>query len=118
MREVALAIALFAITLNFLQPLAHAFLLKDGGTVAVAKLWGAFCLPGADHESDKPEPALAKAHECCLGLTHATVVAMPSVVAVAPPAAREHLPLVARDIVVGGGIRDGPHQPRAPPILV
>src|SRR5262249_39305786 len=43
-RAATFAAALFAITLNFLQPLAHAALLRDGGPVAAASLWGAFCI--------------------------------------------------------------------------
>ena len=37
-RAMALAIALFAITLNFLQPLAHAAMMRDG---APSALWTA-----------------------------------------------------------------------------
>ena len=35
---------LFAITLNFLQPLAHAALMRDGGVIA-SSLWASMCLP-------------------------------------------------------------------------
>ena len=41
-RGMARAVALFAITLNFLQPLAHAALMRDG---APSALWTAMCLP-------------------------------------------------------------------------
>ena len=39
-RAAAFATALFAITLNFLQPLAHAALMRDG---APRELWSVFC---------------------------------------------------------------------------
>ena len=37
-RAAAFAVALFAITLNFLQPLAPAVLMRDGGPEAVPQL--------------------------------------------------------------------------------
>ena len=40
MRAVGLAVALFAITLNFLQPLAHAAMMRGGSPET---LWTAFC---------------------------------------------------------------------------
>ena len=40
MRALGLAVALFAITLNFLQPLAHAAMMRSG---APETLWTAFC---------------------------------------------------------------------------
>ena len=39
-RASALAVALFAITLNFLQPLAHAAMMRDG---MPSTLWTVFC---------------------------------------------------------------------------
>ena len=47
-RAAALAAALFAITLNFLQPLAHAALMRSGAPAN----WAAMCLPRALQEGD------------------------------------------------------------------
>jgi len=120
LRAAALAAALFAITLNFFQPLVHAALMRDG---APSALWGVFCSasvadPDASTGKDS-KPATVDAHECCLGLAHATPLMAPptafinielAVSTVAP------LPLVERPSPVG--IRDGPAQPRGPPSLV
>ncbi|HLM12341.1 MAG TPA: hypothetical protein VK362_08140, partial [Reyranella sp.] len=77
-RAAALAAALFAITLNFLQPLAHAALMRGG----VPANWSAMCLPSA--QGDEQHPAKAGTpHECCLGLAHATTLAEPSAAFVA-----------------------------------
>src|SRR6185437_2674964 len=75
-RASAVAVALFAITLNFLQPLAHAALMRDG---APSVLWGTFCSaaaadPGADGKST---PVPVDTHECCLGLAHAVAFTAP-----------------------------------------
>lgn len=110
-RAVALATALFAITLNFLQPLAHAALMRSGAPAN----WAAMCLPGAGLDDAQPASA-GKPHECCLGLAHAPSFAGPPTefvaverpVTSAPPAERTQ-PLTPV------GIRDGPSQPRAPP---
>ncbi len=118
-RAVAFAAALFAITLNFLQPLAHAALLRDGGPAEAARFWGVFCLPAADTESgEAPIPDAAKIHQCCIGLAHATVMVGPSAVfSVEPPLARP-APVMAAAAPVGtAGIRDGPLQARAPPFI-
>jgi hypothetical protein len=40
------------------------------------------------------------------------------VVAVAPPLSTEAPPLQRIDLRAGHGIRDGPQQPRAPPLLL
>jgi hypothetical protein len=119
-RAATFAAALFAITLNFLQPLAHAALLRDGGPIAAEGLWGAFCvnMGGEDEGQGSTPAAAAKIHECCLGLAHATAVA-------APPTAFTLLELrvevvrVVRqvDALAAVGIRDGPNQPRGPPSL-
>ena len=117
-RAAALAAALFAITLNFLQPLAHAALMRDG---APGMLWTAMCLPslqqGDDPQQDAQHPASAKAtHECCLGLAHTPTLAEPSVVSVAidrPAVTVRRLETAQAFTPVG--IRDGPSQPRAPP---
>ena len=117
-RAAALAAALFAITLNFLQPLAHAALMRDG---APATLWTAMCLPsllqGGGEQQDKQHPAAAGTqHECCLGLAHAPAIAAPSTafVAIDRPAVTVR-PLETAQALTPVGIRDGPSQPRAPP---
>jgi DUF2946 family protein len=118
-RAAALAAALFAITLNFLQPLAHAALMRDG---APATLWTAMCLPsllqGGSHQQDDQHPAsVGTMHECCLGLAHAPVSIEPSTafVALELPAVTVR-PLEAARSLTPVGIRDGPSQPRAPPL--
>jgi len=119
-RAAAFAAALFAITLNFLQPLAHAALMRDGGPQAAAKMWGAFCLPAAGQDNaDAPVPSAGKNHECCLGLAHAPLLAELSTtfVLVEHVAAAIHF-VAATDGLSPVGIRDGPSQPRAPPSFV
>lgn len=118
-RSMALATTLFAITLNFLQPLVHAALMRDGPPTA---LWTVFCNASAadpDGGSGSLPGQAAKSHECCLGLAHAQTLTEPSThflpVAYAyrvvpPPPATEPAKAV--------GIRDGPHRPRGPPTLV
>lgn len=117
-RSLALATALFAITLNFLQPLVHAALKRDGAPTA---LWTVFCDASAadpDSKSGSMPGQSAKSHECCLGLAHAQALIEPSTHflpvayahrAVPPPPATEPTKAV--------GIRDGPHRPRGPPTL-
>ena len=110
-RAVALATALLAITLNFLQPLAHAALMRSGAPAD----WAAFCFSGAGQDDQHPASAGAP-HECCLGLAHAPGLAGPPTdyvaadcpVTTAPPAA-------TTQSLTPVGIRDGPGQPRAPP---
>lgn len=116
-RAVAFAAALFAITLNFLQPLAHAALLRDGGPMEAARIWGVFCLPDAEDESGKGSlPDAAKIHECCLGLAHATAMAGPSALfTVEPPVGPPSVVRAAAGPAGSAGIRDGPLQARAPP---
>jgi hypothetical protein len=119
-RAFGLAAALFAITLNFLQPVVHAALLRDGSPSA---LWTMFCnAVAADPDpAGRPQPTgKAVAHDCCLGLAHAQALIEPSAdslplsfaewCASPPPAAAEGLPAAS--------IRDGPHRPRGPPILI
>lgn len=117
-RAAAFAAALFAITLNFLQPLAHAALMRDGGPAS----WAAMCLPGASAESDGDgtTPVAGKLHECCLGLAHATQVSEPPsiFVIVDLPSRSVERPVLALDAMAPVGIRDGPSQPRAPPLPV
>jgi len=119
-RVASLAAALFAITLNFLQPLAHAALMRDGGPQAAAKMWGVFCLPNASQDDAQGQmPSAGKSHECCLGLAHAPVLAELSTafVFVEHVATAIHL-VAATDVLSPVGIRDGPSQPRAPPSFV
>src|SRR5439155_15080076 len=80
-RAASLAAALFAITLNFLQPLAHAALMRDGG--ATTSSWAAMCLPSALQGAAKDNaqgqaPAPGKMHECCLGRAHPPAIAEPA----------------------------------------
>jgi hypothetical protein len=119
-RAAPFAAALFAITLNFLQPLAHAALLRDGGPVAAASLWGAFCINMGGEQNDQGStPAVAKIHECCLGMAHAIAVAQPPTAFVVIEPRVEVVRLIAQiDALAAVGIRDGPSQPRGPPVLI
>jgi hypothetical protein len=56
-REAFVAAALFAITLNFLQPLAHAALMRDGGQL-LPSVWKSMCLP-AGHDDDTADLSAA-----------------------------------------------------------
>jgi hypothetical protein len=117
-RAATLAAALFAITLNFLQPLAHAALLREGGPVAAASLWGAFCINMGGENDAEGSPAVAKIHECCLGLAHANAVAEPPTAFVVIEPRVEVARLTTQvDALAAVGIRDGPSQPRGPPSL-
>ena len=116
-RAAALAAALFAITLNFLQPLAHAALMRSG----MPGNWAAICLPsalqgGAQQGDAQHPPTAGTAHECCLGLAHAPALGEPSTsfVAIDRPATTVR-PLETAQSFTPVGIRDGPSQPRAPP---
>ena len=114
----AMAVALFAITLNFLQPVVHAALMRAG---APSTLWSVFCNATAADPDGKSGsvPKAAQQHECCLGLAHAVAIAPPptAFVLVAPAAAIASPPLPSEQ-PTNVGIRDGPSQPRGPPILV
>ena len=117
-REAACAAALFAITLNFLQPLAHAALMRSGAPAN----WAAMCLPGTLQEAPRQDgeqyPATAGTlHECCLGLAHSPALGEPSTrfVAIDRPATTVR-PLETAQALTPVGIRDGPSQPRAPPL--
>ena len=115
-RAVALAAALIAITLNFLQPLAHAALMRDG---APATLWSVFCSSAPDQRQggQQQAPLTAEKHECCLGLAQAMAFAPPVAAAtVVPPVAIAILPLRTLEVATSVGIRDGPHRPRGPPL--
>ncbi|MDP3161767.1 MAG: DUF2946 domain-containing protein [Reyranella sp.] len=123
-RTASLAAALFAITVNFLQPLAHAAMMRDSGPDVAAKMWGVFCLPnsgqnGGQDDAQGQMPAAGKSHECCLGLAHAPVLAELSTVFTRV----EHVVaairfVAATDSLSPVGSRDGPSQPRAPPTFV
>lgn len=118
-RAMAFAVALFAITLNFLQPLAHAALMRDGGPVAAAQMWGAFCLTSDDGQNDAAGSLPGdRLHECCLGLAHAPAMATPPTAFVVVDPVEVAAPVVAdKDVYSPTGIRDGPSQPRAPPFF-
>ena len=62
-RAATFAAALFAITLNFLQPLAHAALMRDGGPMAVS-LWTSMCTPSAGQDDAQDSmPVAGKMHD-------------------------------------------------------
>lgn len=117
----ALFAALLAITLNLLQPLAHATLMRDGGPGA---LWSAWCKaaaadPDGSTVADRGAPAPSAAsgqHDCCLGLAHAPALVAPSddfvLLAQMDGAALVLLPAAQRPSIA---IRDGPPRPRGPP---
>ena len=114
-RAASFAAALFAITLNFLQPLVHAALMRDGGPAA-SGLWASMCLTDTNPDQQGSAPA-GKLHECCLGLAHASSLAEPSTSFV--PVERSAViarPLETAQSLTPVGIRDGPSQPRAPPL--
>src|SRR4029453_18381007 len=114
-RAAALAAALFAITLNFLQPLAHAALMRSGAPIT----WAAMCLPSAQQGDDQHPAKAGTAHECCLGLAHASTIAEPSTTFVAIDRRPESVrPFETAEALTPVGIRDGPSQPRAPPLSI
>ena len=117
-RQVGLFVALFAITLNFLQPLAHAAAMRDGPASA---LWTVFCKSAAATEprdADAPAPMAAAPHDCCLGLAHAAAVASPpAAFVVLAPLAGAAAPLQPAPRLVAAGLRDGPPRPRGPPFI-
>lgn len=113
-RALALATALLAITLNFLQPLAHAALMRDG---APTTLWSVFCNDAPD--TRQSVPLAPDKHECCFGLAHAVAFTPPA--AIFTPVERIAAtvqPLGSFDHLTPVGIRDGPHRPRGPPSFV
>jgi hypothetical protein len=113
----ALATALFAITLNFLQPLVHAALMRYGTPTA---LWTVFCNASAadpDGGSESVPGQTAKSHECCLGLAHAQALTEPSTHFLPVAYAHRAVPPPATEPAKAVGIREGPHRPRGPPTL-
>jgi hypothetical protein len=111
----ALVVALFAITLNFLQPLAHAAALRDGDP---QKLWAAFCKPSMQQEDGKASH-VASQSECCLGLAHAASLIAPSSSFLLVESVAVALPVSSpADDRPAAAIRDGPTRPRGPPISV
>ena len=113
-RALALSTALLAITLNFLQPLVHAVLMRDG---APSTLWSVFCNAVPDTRQDAP--LAADKHECCLGLAHAVAFAPPAAVSSPVERVAATAPALASfDQLTPAGIRDGPHRPRGPPSFV
>ncbi|CAN5573933.1 hypothetical protein BH10PSE6_BH10PSE6_15880 [soil metagenome] len=116
LRALALTVALFAITSAVLQPLANAALLRIGSPEAAMRMWSAFCQPSAEDESGS---ANAKVHECCFGLAHAPVLALSSVAFLPVDRVDTTVSVVAtNDRPTTGAIRDGPQQPRAPPLPI
>lgn len=117
-RATAFVLALFAITLNFLQPLAHAALMRDG---APSTLWSMFCKSSPDERQSTPGSgsALTVDHDCCLGLAHAPALLAPSTVFVLLPASTPaRAPSLPVEQSGAAGIRDGPHRLRGPPTLL
>ena len=114
LRAATLAAALFAITLNFLQPLALAAAIRDGGS---AGAWTVFCKPSAEPPGDHNSP-VAQNHECCLGLAQAPALTAPAAIfAPVQRVATALPPLLVNDTPVSFAIRAGPSQPRGPPLL-
>jgi hypothetical protein len=94
------------------QPLAHAALMRDGGPAS----WAAMCLPGAaaQNDGDGTTPIAGRLHECCLGFAHAAPASEPPSIFVLV----DERPVLAQEALAPVGIRDGPSQPRAPPVPV
>jgi hypothetical protein len=117
-RATVLAVALFAITLNFLQPLAHAALMRTGMTnspFAVLCTSEGSQLVSRQHDADGSKQAL-HSHDCCLGLVHAPAMAEPPQAFLLVEPATFVVRFVAPvDALAPVGIRDGPSQPRGPP---
>jgi hypothetical protein len=84
-------------------------------------LWNAFCSAAAAHPDGKSgsAPGVARQHECCLGLAHATAfVEPPSAFVIVEPAAALAASPLPSEQPTSVGIRDGPSQPRGPPLPV
>ena len=107
--------ALLAITFNLLQPLLQAAALRDGNP-PMAGMRASMC-QSSDEKDARPDlDWCGNQHECCLGIAHAPPFAVPASCfsAVGPIATVLHFAR-AVDALPPVGIRDGPHQPRAPP---
>ena len=118
-RALALVAALFAVTLNFLQPLAQAASMRDGNPSA---LWSMFCnsaVADPDSKSDATPAKSSGKHECCLGLAHApALIAPPSAFVAQPPVETAQAPSLPAEQRPALAIRDGPSPPRGPPTLI
>ena len=116
-QAIGFAVALFAVTLSFLQPLAHAAMMRDG---APSALWTAFCNPGAiTGEPQDTAPGTDKSHACCMGLAHPTpLAAPPTVFTLVPVATLAPAPSLPAAPSIAVAIRDGPSRPRGPPSFV
>lgn len=119
-RAIMLALALLAITFDFLQPLVHAAAMRDA---APRSLWSVLCNASAADpdktgtKKDDGGPVATVDHDCCIGLAHAqTAVAPPLVFVALAPVATALVALRELDHSANLGIRDGPNQPRAPPL--
>jgi Protein of unknown function (DUF2946) len=118
MRALRLAVALFAITLNFLQPIAHAAMMREG---VPSSLWAAICNSSAADPDGQPgkAPMAPGLHDCCLGLAHAPLLAAPPVAFVVIDPITTFIPaLPTAEPITPVGIRDGPARPRGPPSFV
>ncbi|WP_428669065.1 DUF2946 domain-containing protein [Reyranella sp.] len=117
-KALALLAALFAVTLNFLQPVIHGALMRDG---APGALWRVLCQETTADPERKPTPASPDthlAHDCCLGLAHAVPLALPSLAfVVVPPVVTKFAASLPHEISSSVGIRDGPRRPRGPPSI-
>jgi hypothetical protein len=115
-RSTALLAALIAFTINVLQPLAHAALLRDGVPQA---LWTALCESDVAEPQSKSDrtPSTAAKHECCLGLAHASPIADPrqSCIAIVEPHFDVVRYVVSDRSITAPDERRHPSQPRAPP---
>jgi hypothetical protein len=118
-RALALMAALFAVTFNFLQPLAHAASMRDGNAAA---LWAMFCksaVADPDNTTDAAPAKPATQHECCLGLAHAPSLIAPSATFTAvPPVVTALASMLPAEQRPAAAIRDGPTRPRGPPSFV
>jgi len=119
-RATVLAVALFAITLNFLQPLAHAALMRGdmaGGPFAVLCTSDGTQLVSEQNTADGSKQAL-HSHDCCLGLAHVPAIGEPPQAFLrVEPAALIVRFVASVDALAAIGIRDGPRQTRAPPSI-
>lgn len=118
LRSLALTVALFAVTLAVFQPLAHAVMLRTGSFEAASALWGSLCQPRGDKsEAEHRGSANAGVHDCCFGLAHAPAQLLPSGTSIAvDPVEVPQRVHAAHHHPSTGAIRDGPNQPRAPPL--